>query len=350
MDKDKIQEITEECDNYKHTVWALLAFANHSRWDFERNEIYPDSQYSLGRRMTTAKDSKDNIVTPDLVVQRTSQYGLVCEAKKSLPSNREFWEDTLEQLLKYDTITEGWFNTSQQIDNYDIIFMTDISRSVDFGDFFEKSDKKQAHKIAIVGFEPTTETRGTFITLKKERGALTDTTLNDSLRRVTKVSFSKIEITIGKIKFYDSEPPVVYTTRIFWENICGARKSADTWSKDKKAHILQMTVEDVTDELQEFFGQPSRGEREQEIPNQKWVRKTLDFLVDVRYAEKIEEGQYTVFWKEIRGDTLERFAKLWLELKKKKPRKKTKGKQLKLFESQMTNEWQQFEKNNKSFK
>lgn len=40
-----------------------------------------------------------------------------------------------------------------------------------------------------------------------------------------------------------------------------------------------------------------------------------------------------LLWKEIRGDILERFAKLWIELKKKKPRKKVgKGKQLEFFE------------------
>ncbi|MCK4329642.1 hypothetical protein KAX02_07345 [candidate division WOR-3 bacterium] len=329
MNKDEIQEIRKECDNYKHTVWALLAFANHSRWDSERNQIYPDSKYSLGRRMTT---KEGNPVTPDLVVQRTHQYGLVCEAKRDLPMNQTLWDKPLKQLIKYDMITEGWF-TSTHIDNYDVAFLTDISRSVEFGDFFEKSDRKWKHQVAVIGFEHTPETTDIFITLKKERGALSDFTLDESLRRVTKVPLSKIETSIGKIKFYDDEPVPVYTARIFWEEICSIKISSETWSKDKKAHILQLTVEEITKELQEFYGQPSRGEREQEIPNKTWVKNVLNFLVDTGHAKKSKEDEiYTIFWKKIRGDILERFSRDWIKLEEKRDKKThKKSKQLGLF-------------------
>jgi len=330
MDRDTVQKIREKCDDYKHTVWALLAFADHSMWNFEDAKIYPNSRYSLGRRMVTIEG---NTVTPDLAVQRSIQYGLVCEAKKDLPISREYWIKILDQLTKYNTIKEGWF-ASSQIDNYDVVFLTDISRSVDFGDFFEKSNRSWTHSTAIVGFEPTTETSDTFITLKKERGDLSDTALNESLRRVTKVPLSKIETTIGKVKFYDSEPPLVYTARIFWENICSAKISAETWSKDKKAHILELNIEEITEELQRFFGQLSEGTRDQEIPNKKWIKKVLDFFVIAGYAEKTDDDEtFVVLWKEIRGDILERFSRLWLKLgqKRKKMREIEKTEQLGLF-------------------
>lgn len=313
-DKDIVQEIKKECDNYKHTVWALLAFANHSTWDSEHEEIFPNSNYSLGRRMTPVEG--DN-VTPDLVVQRSHQYGLVCEAKKSLPLKRERWNKILDQLTNYDNIKEGWFN-STQIDNYDLVLLTDISRSVDFGDFLENSGKSWTHKLAVVGFEPTTESTDTFITLKKESGDLLDVALNESLRRVTKVSFSKIEKTIGKVKFYDSPPPVVYTTRIFWENVCSAKISSETWNKSKKAHILRLNTDEVARELQEYYGQISTGEREQEIPKKKWIKKVINFLVVAGYAEKTEEDEtFIVLWKVISGDILERFARLWIKFEQK---------------------------------
>lgn len=309
-DMDLVQEIKKECDNYKHTVWALLAFANHSMWDFEREEMISNSNYSLGRRM---KITGGNVVTPDLVVQRSALYGLVCEAKRDLPKDQTLWIKDLDQMTKYDSIKEGWF-TSDQIDDYDLVFITDISRSVDFGDFLEGSDKTFIHKFAIIGFEPTTETTGTFITLKREKGNLSDATLDNSLRRVTKVSLSNIESTIGKVKFYDFEAPTIYIARIFWENICGAKISKETWNTSENAHILKLTAEEISKELQEYYGQKSTDEGVPEIPSKKWIRKVLDFLIFSGYAEQPDkDDNYTILWRTIRGDILERFAELWIK-------------------------------------
>ncbi|MBC8488451.1 MAG: hypothetical protein H8D45_20680 [Bacteroidetes bacterium] len=292
MNKNVIQEIKKECDNYKNTVWGLLAFINHSTWDFEREEKYPSAQHSLGRRMTT---EEEKTVTPDLVVQRSPQYGLICEAKKDLVRDRELWVQYLDQLSDYDIIIEGWFDFDS-VNNYDVVFLTDISRSVDFGDYIENSDRVFTHNLVTVGFQPTPGSTDTFITLKKERGNLSDTTLDESLRLVAEIPYSKIERSIGSVMFYDYPPHIVYTSRIIWEHICSAKISPDTWDKESKAHVLELSVDEITTELQEYFGQPSRGEREQEIPKQKWIRKVFDFLVEAEYAGKIDNiDTYKIF-------------------------------------------------------
>jgi hypothetical protein len=328
MNKEEILEVKKECDNYKHTVWALLAFANHSRWDFKRKKIYSNSKYSFGRRMTK---EKGEIVTPDLVVQRFVHYGIVSEAKRTLPRPQHLWNKALEQLADYDMIKEGWFTSTEVIDDYDVTFLTDLSRSVDFGDFFEKSDRKWSHKVAIIGFEPTPLTTDTYITLMKVRGNLSDHELDDSLRRSIKIAFTDIFNDIGKIKFYDDPPHVVYTARIFWEDICSPQISLGTWDKDRKAHVLELTVEEITEELQKYYGQPSRGKREPEIPNKKWVKNMLEFLVTAGHAERSgKDGVYTIFWKRIREDLLDKFSRDWIRLKQKK-RKKEIEQQLKLF-------------------
>lgn len=314
VDEDIVQEIKKECDNYKHTVWALLAFANHSMWDSEHEEIYSNSSYSLGRRMTLMEGK---IVTPDLVVMRSNLYGLVCEAKRSLPPKRESWNKILDQLTNYDNIKEGW-STSTQIDNYDLVFLTDISRSVHFVDFLEDSGRTYIHKLAIIGYEPTTETTRTFITLKREKGNLSDAALDNSLRLVTKVSLKNIEKSIGKVKFYDSEPHIVYTTWIFWKDVCSSKISSETWSKSKKAHVLTLNTDEITRELQVYYGQVSTGEREQEIPKKKWIKKVINFLIAAGYAEETSENDtFIVEWRKIRGDILERFSELWIKLEQK---------------------------------
>jgi len=316
MDEEKILEARKDCDNYKHTVWALLALANHVSWDVENRKIDKECKYSLGRRMTVEEGDP---VTPDLSIQKSEEYGLVVEAKKSLPLNQKFWDKPLQQLIRYDFIIEGWILTNK-VNNYDIVFLTDLSLSVRFGDFIQDSKQTFSHNLAIIGFEPTTETFDTFITLKKEWGGITNSELNESLRTVTKVSLTNIEKSIGTIKFYDSRPPIPYLTQIFWMDICSSRIGEETWNSQTKAHILNVGIDEITDEFQKYYGQKSMEDREQEIPKEKWIKEMLDFLVFCGYAKELmEEGTYMILWKEFRNDILKRFCKDWIKYQDKEP-------------------------------
>jgi hypothetical protein len=316
MDKEKIQEVQKDCDDYKHTVWALLALANHVSWDDKNKRIDKGCKYSLGRRMTVKEGDP---VTPDLSIQKSEEYGLVVEAKKDLPLNQTFWDKPLQQLIKYDIIIEGWISTNK-VNNYDIVFLTDLSRAVRFGDFVQDSKQTFSHNLAIIAFEPTTETFDTFITLKREWGEITDSDLNESLRIVTKVSLTNIENSIGKIKFYDSRPPVPYLTQIFWMHICNSLIGEETWNSQMKAHVLNIKIDEITDKFQQYYGQKSMEAREQEIPKKKWIKEMFDFLVFCHYAKELtEEGTYMVLWKEFRDDILERFCKDWIKYQGKEP-------------------------------
>lgn len=326
---ESIISIKQECDNYTHTVWAILSFANHSTWDIEEKNIIPDSKYSLGRKMTIEKDRQNKDVTPDLVVQRNENYGIVCEAKKTLPLDKTFWKTDLDQLINYDYIKDGWFTKSGEILKYDIVFLTDISMSVLFSDYV-KENHNFDNNFAIVGFEHTEETSDMFITLKKEYGKISDSGLDNSLRVVKKVPLSKIEGSIGKIKFYDSKPHVVFTTFTFWVEICPLKISEDNRDNKIKGNKLPFTVEEVTKQLQNYFGFPSPGSRDQEIPKQRWIREMFDFLVKIKLAKKMTTpGNYIVMWKKLKGDIFESFIKKWIKINYKEE-DKDEEKQLKL--------------------
>jgi len=316
---EEIQKIREECDNYKHTVWALHAFGSFICWDEEKKEKIPEASFTFGRRLYI----KDNLpVTPDLIIEKNPKYGIVVEAKKFLPANRDYWNREVAQLLKYDEIQGGWLSVDK-VEVYDIAFLIDIGMAVKVVDFFKENNyfEKFIHSIGIVGFEHTEETRGIYITLKKEGGKFSDLQIDELLRTVKKVPLDKIWKDSQKIMFYDARPPRLHVVRILWEHVLSSMISEETWSTEKHHHILEVSINEVKEKMQEYYGQKPQRENDREIPPQKWIRDALDFLVEVRLDEKIDEERYRIHWKKLKHkDTLRTFAILELKLKKSKKR------------------------------
>src|SRR5574341_633625 len=96
MTKDRPKQVRERIDNYVQTIAALWALISVVTWDPVNRKVRTGSRYSVGRRMTRVRGGGD--VTPDLVIQLKSDYGLVAEAKRTLPVHENFWVPVVEQL------------------------------------------------------------------------------------------------------------------------------------------------------------------------------------------------------------------------------------------------------------
>ncbi|MEK6303015.1 MAG: hypothetical protein AABO41_20070 [Acidobacteriota bacterium] len=81
---ERWKTLLNEVVDYEQTVSALLAFAALVVHD--GNSLRQDAEFGFGRRMTRVRDDgRETDVTPDLVAQKSLSYGIVAEAKKSLP-------------------------------------------------------------------------------------------------------------------------------------------------------------------------------------------------------------------------------------------------------------------------
>ena len=87
---------------------------------------------------------------------------------------------------------------------------------------------------------------------------------------------------------------------------------------DEKSNVfkLPVSIEEVTRELQKAYGSGTleQDKRSVEFPQQKWVRNAFEKLVELKMAlpPTTEQGSYQILYKRLRGDILERFAKLVL--------------------------------------
>ena len=129
---------------------------------------------------------------------------------------------------------------------------------------------------------------------------------------------------------------MIHTVYILWHHYLGEKKKDALWDTNLKAYKFEINFEQLVNDMQVFFGQPSSGEREQSFPHAKWIRKALEFLEKIGYCKKKDKSIYFIYWKDLRGDILERFIKDYLNLKSKSKKSDhgTQYKQPDFFDSQ----------------
>jgi hypothetical protein len=168
-------------------------------------------------------------------------------------------------------------------------------------------------RIAVVGFFKTSGVKD-FLSLKKEHGSLSLGNLDERLRESRQIDMALLIATYNDRRFVDHMPPLPYLLQILWDHLFTQYAAA---SGDKgesgSALSLDVSVAQVTRDMQEYFGFQSAGPRSPGIPKAKWIRKALDALVAFRLASQKSDGQYTVGYKRTRGDTLKKFGKLCFE-------------------------------------
>lgn len=307
-------------------MFATLALVNEVRWDSQTKTLSPSVRFEVGRRLTTSTNNKvspSTDVTPDCTIQCNPSQGIVAEAKLGLPRNPDHWEGDFEQLLKYDDELVGWWNAGETIDRHDIVALVPIERAVPFTDnlqtFLQSNRRKFERKTSVVGFFKKSGVKD-FVGLKKEWGSLSDSKLDSELRKTKLIAFDILLIAYRDRKFVDSEPPLVYLLQIIWDYILTVYAAREHGDNPSGSRTLNVTVDQIADEIRQNYGFPSTGGRSPEIPKTKWVTKALNALVDFGMAKRIKQDHYEVIYKRSSQDTLKKFGyKLFkLEAKKRK--------------------------------
>ena len=333
--EDLLRETRNKVYDYKQTVDAILAFAALVVHDGQSQR--PNSEFGLGRRMTTSPDNKispSNDITPDLVAQKSEEYGVMVEVKKSLSQNTSNWRSHVEQLRKYDDELEGWWSADEKISNSDALMLIHQSRGRQFARFLQNEKDTVPDSVGpntcVVEFNESEEAVAYYF-FRLEFGSIQDEELGELLDTGKQVPLDKIRMSFPNIQYYDSAPPAPLLLTHLWTMVFPAMMDVGLYDEKAKATKIEVSVFDVTEELQKAFGSLalSKNSRSGEFPKQKWVREAFERLVKYRLATPAsgEDGKYIIYYKSFIGDVLDRFIKLEVE--------KVEGKKVEVSEKQI---------------
>lgn len=339
MKEELLRAVRDEINDYEQTVNAILSFAAFVVHDGKSQR--PGSEFGIGRRMTTSPDnsiSPSSDITPDLVAQKSQQYGIVAEVKKTLDQNQFNWNRHIKQLRKYDDKLEGWWTEDKKIRHTDTIMLIHHSRSRPFARFlqYKKGDDPDlvGLNICVVEFNHSVETVAYYF-FRLEFGNIRDTELCQRLEDGIPIPLDDVRMSFPNIQFYDTKPPIPLLLSCLWTDVFSSRMEDGEYDEKTKSLKLKISASDITVELQKAFGSKALKQdgRSGEFPKHKWVREAFERLIKYKLAAPCsgDNDKYTIHYRSFRDDVLNRFIKFELDLVKGDNKKGASKKQKSLF-------------------
>ncbi len=306
--------LLREIDNYQDTVFGLLAFLNECGWSPEKRTVHPELHFGVGRRMDTSPHnnvSPNATVTPDLIVQKEDNSGVVAEVKHSWPSTSA-WDDAISQIEKYDDDLLGWWTDSESLaEPHELVLLVHGSQAVKVSDFVGKAVDAGRHNFArkpiIVGYQRTEQVQQ-FIQLRREYGRFRNQAFDTRMRQIVPVPVDKI--VWRDRRFCDHPPPIPFLMVMLWDDIFDSLAEQVDQQPGQRYTGLVVAVDEIARQLQTYYGFVSDGRRNPGIPRPQWVREVLEYFVRLRLAHK-NDDRYVIHYRRFRGDKLVRFGR-WL--------------------------------------
>lgn len=316
-----VQSLKDEYDDYNQSVEGLYIFASVVRFDPESKKYCSSSKMKIPAKFYKKDDSQKKPLTPDGVVQRSEKEAIISEMKKHF--NNEEGKD-FDQIKKYDeNLIDFW--TNDELPFHDLVLLTHYTSGTRALDSYKSWLKrnKYVRNFAIVVFNSTA--MGNFYyTLELKEGVLSNSELMEALRKVLTIPNQVFEEIKSKYKFYDSDPPLIYTMQVIYDELLPTLFD-DTKENSLSGDQIEVSVKYLRDRLQELFNSNESNHQENNIPKLKWVSEAIDKFVEIGLAKKIDNDKYLIKMARSKEDTKDFLAKkiYKIQSKKKLTRSKT---------------------------
>jgi len=334
-----IEDVREKVEEYGTTIMALRAFCQIITDFHTDNGPSAVSRISYGRKMNTSSKNRvhpNNSATPDAVIQVGDRWGMVVEAKRTMPKNiDDRWRATVDQMMKYDDTLQGWWTANGVLNPTNVVLLVDVDRSIDFSRYIQSLiDSNEIPPFqcptAIVEFFKKQEVKQ-FLRVRQVWGKTEPSSLAQKLESGKSIAAEGL---IDGQRFYDQEPGAVeYTMVLLWQVVFTERYFSSKFDEISKSWFIEVDLDELTVDLQNLYGNKSNEARERTFPRKKWIQKALEAFVLLNLAFRSDDkNKYVVKFKKLRGgDLFQRFYK-HREVTKKKINKDNLG-QLELFEA-----------------
>ncbi len=323
------QELRNEIDSYKDSLYAIVGFMNLYRYDDDAKKMKDDVILFQGRQLSPPKveiegqaftGGSQQFVTPDIGILLPDESGVLGEVKASFPEDRLLWIRDFQQLMKYDQELTGWPNSSGRVKNHDVVLLLHYSRSVAVRKFYDEkkgSEINFTRPFCIVEFNRLPQAKEYF-SLRIQMGTLSQKQLSDRLEEGVQIPMIVYVSEYSACKIYDCMPPMPYLLDLIWSHVVTLKASEDPkfprLRKNQKLEV-EIPVSEITEQLYKQFSfyhlHGDQAERQPKIPKQRWVKKACERLVTAGNASWIGENKERLKFGFVRlEDVLDYFVKL----------------------------------------
>ena len=250
----------------------------------------------------------------------------MCEAKATMSTEKDWWDCHIKQLQRYDDDLVGWWTDSKCLENdSNTILLVSSEKSIKFRKHVEDAISKESvsftKPIAFVGFIQTGTPQESML-FQLDWGKIYNSELHEALEDRKLIPLEHFVASVDRVKFYDSPPPVEYMMEVLWNHVFIELKTAVKMDEESKTWPIDVNIPNLTRDVQKLYGQTPSEEREASFPNIKWIRSAVEHFEVLGLAKKKDLDNYTVGYKNLRGDLLERFSKARKKVKEKEDRKR----------------------------
>lgn len=327
------QELRDQIDNYKDTLFAIVGFMNLYRFDDQSRTMRSDVVLFQGRRLDPVQEKDpekedgeaDEIeplapVTPDIGILLPGDTGVLGEVKASFPLDRSRWLQDFQQVMSYDRRLSGWPSISGKVSTHDVVLLVHYSRAAAVRKFYEERKGTEINftrPFCIIEFHRVDQARE-FFSLRTQIGSVSNAELNNRLEEGVPIPMSVYVEQYSTHKLYDSHPPTPYLLDLIWTHIVSLEASSSskfTRLRKNQSIDVEIDIDQITDRLYKQFSfytlHSDHTDRQPKTPRQAWVREACERLIASGDAVWIGDVRERIKFKFVRrDDVLDYFVKL----------------------------------------
>ncbi len=332
--EEKKKTISDQIDDYRDTVYAILGFCSLWFYDPIQRNNRNDVTIFQGRYLSPITEpivgnKNQAVVCPDFGIVIGEQRGILGEVKKNFPREENDRRQRIYlQLKSYDQELLGWPTTSGELPSHELVLLTHQATARQAQAFFRENAEKGlirfVRPFSIFEFNRVDQ-REFYFFFRIVEGDLRQTDNGKNLFNGVPVPMQALFKQYSESMLYDAEPPLAYLLVVIWQYVLtpvAAENPKFGRLRSSQKLEIDITVDEMVQQLDIGFSfhrwHTEHNERQRQVPRIEWVQKACQFLVETKEASWVTENvELKVFFCK-RKDVLAHFIELQASLEANK--------------------------------
>lgn len=285
--------VEDRIKKYEYALKVLIAL-EHMFCSLDKTAVYQGKKLRIP---DAESDRGEREVTPDMAVETTGQkrpYRAVVEIKESLPALPKDWDGVIDQLEKYRLATGGWDSAVSDMP-HDVMLATDTPHAGKFASWLRNDHARSdmAKWLVVVMVVTTKYNDKEFMKIARVHGRISSLKIDSelSLPKGYQIPLYKVMRKMGRMKFYDSNPPVEYTMAILWDHVFSKFVHAKKLQKimDGEKVTISVSMKQIQKKIKSFAPRTNQG-----CVRRSWISDAMSTFEKISVVSRRDGDSFVI--------------------------------------------------------